>query len=137
MLNGVITRKLEALEETLLELESLGKVTLDTLQSDWLVRRAIERDLQILVEVVIDVCHRLISGAGTAPASSAIEAVKKCVRLGVLSSEEPFRQMVQFRNFIVHRYERVDPEILVGIMNKHLQDFRLFQEEVLRYIRND
>jgi uncharacterized protein YutE (UPF0331/DUF86 family) len=137
MLNGVITRKLEALEETLLELESLGKVTLDTIQTNWLVRRAVERDLQILVEVVIDVCHRLISGAGTAPASSAIEAVKKCVRLGVLSSEEPFRQMVQFRNFIVHRYERVDPEILVGIMNKHLQDFRLFQEEVLRYVKND
>lgn len=84
MLNGVITRKLEALEETLHELESLGKVTLETLQNDWLVRRAIERDLQILVEVVIDVCHRLISGAGTAPASSAIEAVRKCVRLGVL-----------------------------------------------------
>ncbi|XCN72555.1 MAG: DUF86 domain-containing protein [Candidatus Electrothrix aestuarii] len=134
MLNGVITRKLEALEETLHELESLGKVTLDTLQSDWLVRRAVERDLQILVEVVIDVCHRLISGAGTAPASSAIEAVRKCVRLGVLSSEEPFRQMVQFRNFIVHHYERVDPEILVGIMSKHLQEFRLFQKEVLRYV---
>ncbi|MCW5211634.1 DUF86 domain-containing protein [Desulfobulbus sp. TB] len=137
MLNGVITRKLEVLEETLHELESLGKVTLDTLQNDWLVRRAVERDLQILVEVVIDVCHRLISGAGTAPASSAIEAVKKCVRLGVLSSEEPFRQMVQFRDLIVHRYERVEPEILVGVMNKHLQDFRLFQKEVLRYISKD
>lgn len=137
MLNGVITKKLEVLEETLHELESLGNITRDTVQTNWLVRRAVERDLQILVEVVIDVCHRLISGAGTAPASSAIEAVKKCVRLGVLSSEEPFRQMVQFRNFIVHRYERVDPEILVGIMNKHLQDFRFFQEEVLRYVKND
>ncbi len=136
MLNGVITRKLEALEETLQELESLGKVTLDTVRTDWLIRRAVERDLQILVEVVIDVCHRLISGTGVTPASSAIEAVKKCVRLGVLSSEEPFRQMVQFRNFIVHRYERVDPEILVGIVNKHLKDFRLFQEEVLRYVSN-
>jgi uncharacterized protein YutE (UPF0331/DUF86 family) len=134
MLNGVITRKLEALEETLLELESLGKVTLDTLQTNWLVCRAVERDLQILVEVVIDVCHRLISGAGTAPASSAIEAVKKCVRLGVLSPEKPFRQMIQFRDFIVHRHEHIDPEIILGITNKHLQDFRLFQEEVLRYV---
>lgn len=33
MLNGVITRKLEALEETL-HVESLGKVTLDTVQSN-------------------------------------------------------------------------------------------------------
>ena len=122
------------LEETLYELESLGTVPLDTLQTDWVVRRAVERDLQILVEVVIDVCHRLISGAEISPASSAIEAIRKCVRLGVLSSEEPFRRMVQFRNFIVHRYEQVDPEILVGIVNKHLQDFRLFQEEVLRYV---
>lgn len=137
MLNGVITRKLEALEETLLELESLGKVTLDTIQTNWLVRRAVERDLQILVEVVIDVCHRLISGAGTAPASSAIEAVKKCVRLGVLSSEEPFHPIVQFRDFIVHRHEHIDPEILLGFMNKHLQDFRLFREEVLHYVSKD
>ncbi|MCI5147592.1 MAG: DUF86 domain-containing protein [Candidatus Electrothrix sp. AR3] len=136
LLNGVINKKLEALEETLHELESLGRVSVETLKKDWIIRRAVERDLQVLVEIVIDVCHRLISGAGMSPATTGADAVKKCVRLGVLTSEDPFRQMVQFRNFIVHRYEQVEPEILAGIVNKYLQDFKLFQAEVLRYVRN-
>lgn len=136
MLNGVITKKLAVLEETLHELESLGRVSTEMLNKDWLVRRAVERDLQILAEIVIDICHRLVSIAGLAPAATGADAVQKCVRLGALPSADPFRQMVQFRNFIVHRYEQVDSEILAGMLNKHLQDFRLFRDEVLRYVRN-
>jgi hypothetical protein len=39
--------------------------------------------------------------------------------------------MVQFRNFVVHRYERIDTEILVEIVNNRLDDFEKFRDEVL------
>ncbi|MCK5438223.1 MAG: DUF86 domain-containing protein [Desulfobulbaceae bacterium] len=41
--------------------------------------------------------------------------------------------MVQFRNFIVHRYEQVDVEILAGMVNRRLNDFKQFRNEILSY----
>ncbi|MBM3145311.1 MAG: DUF86 domain-containing protein [Chloroflexi bacterium] len=41
---------------------------------------------------------------------------------------------INFRNFIVHRYERVDDEVLVGMVNRRLSDFEKFRSEILAYI---
>ena len=105
MINGIVLKKLETLDATLYELESLGQVKVETLHKDWLTRRAVERNLQVLVEIVIDVCQRIVSLAGHSPSTTGAEAVKQCVKLGALSSENPFRQMVQFRNFIVGQWD--------------------------------
>ena len=113
MINGVIAQKLQTLDEVLLELRSLGQITADQLHADWRTRRAVERDLQVLIEIMIDVCQRLIALAGRAPAVTARDAVERCVQLGALSRYEAYHRMVQFRNFIVHHYERVDTAIYV------------------------
>jgi len=42
--------------------------------------------------------------------------------------------MVQFRNFIVHRYEKVDTAILVDMVNRRLSDFDRFRSEILDYV---
>ena len=135
MINGIILKKLESLDDILRELESLGQVKIETLNNDWLTRRAVERALQVLVEIVLDVCHRLISLAGKAPATTGAGAVERCVEIGALSGVDPFRKMVQFRNFIVYRYEQVDVKILAGMVNTHLEDFKQFKDEVLSYVR--
>ena len=51
-INGVILQKLGVLDQVLAELRSLGAITARQLESDWKTRRAVERDLQILVEIV-------------------------------------------------------------------------------------
>jgi uncharacterized protein YutE (UPF0331/DUF86 family) len=55
MINGVIAQKLQSLDEVLTELRSLGQITARQLDQDWRTKKAVERNLQILVEVVIDV----------------------------------------------------------------------------------
>jgi len=135
MINGVVLHKLEALEQVLTELKSLGMVSVAQLENEWRTRRAIERDLQILVEIVIDVCQRLISLEGRTPATTGRKAVSACVQMGILSDYEPYGKMVQFRNFIVHRYERVDIDILVNMVNRRMPDFEQFRNEVLTYVR--
>ncbi|HIP71086.1 MAG TPA: DUF86 domain-containing protein [Anaerolineae bacterium] len=102
---------------------------------EWQTRRAIERDLQLLVEIVIDTCQRLISLAGQAPATTGRESVSRCVQMGILSDYKAYSQMVQFRNFNVHRYEHVDAAILVDMVNRRLPDFAQFRDEVLTYVR--
>jgi uncharacterized protein YutE (UPF0331/DUF86 family) len=136
MINGVILNKLQSLDEVLAELQSLGVVTTDQLDADWRTRRAVERDLQVLVEIMIDICQRFLSLADRTPAATATEAMQRCVEMGVLSDYANYRRMVQFRNFIVHRYERIDLSILVEIVNRHLKDFERFKKEVLDYVRS-
>jgi uncharacterized protein YutE (UPF0331/DUF86 family) len=133
--NGVILRKLQALDQSLAELRSLGEVTVQALEEDWRVLRAVERNLQVLVEIVIDVCQRLISLSHQTPAATGTEAVERCIQLGALSRNIAYEKMVGFRNFIVHRYERVDVEILVDMVNRRLEDFERFRNEVLDYVR--
>ena len=137
MLNGVIARKLQSLDEILTELRSLGEMRAPQLEQDWRTRRAIERDLQVLVEIVIDVCQRLISLAGQTPAATSTDAIDRCIALGVLSDDEIYRQMVRFRNFIVHRYEHIAPDVLVDMVNRRLPDFEQFRDEVLAYVQDN
>jgi uncharacterized protein YutE (UPF0331/DUF86 family) len=135
MMNGVIVQKLQTLDEVLLELRSLGRVTEAQLHNDWRTRRAIERDLQVLIEIMIDVCQRLIALAGQTPVTTAREAIERCVQLGALARYEEYHRMVQFRNFIVHHYERIDTAILVDIVNRRLGDMERFRDEILAYVQ--
>lgn len=137
MKNGILISKLQALEETLNELRTLGKVTSAQLSGDWRTRRAVERDLQIAVEVVIDVCQRIIALHNQAPAATSAQAIERCVQLGVFSGNAAYEKMVQFRNFVVHRYERIDVEILVDIINNKLGDFDKFRDEVVRFYKRE
>jgi hypothetical protein len=58
--NGVVFQKIQSHEQVLTELRSLGVVTSPDLQDDWRTRRAAQRDLQVLVEIVNDICQRLL-----------------------------------------------------------------------------
>lgn len=137
MLNGVIVNKLQSMDQTLDELRSLGTVSVAQLENDWRIQRAIERNLQVLVEIVIDVCQRILVLENQTPASTSADAIERCVQLGALSGHDSYRKMEQFRNFIVHRYEKVDTGILVGMVNKRLADFERFRDEILDYGNQD
>lgn len=122
------------MDEIVSERKTLGYLTTSRLEKDWLARRAVERDLQVLTEILIDVCQWLITLAGRPPSTTGADAVQRCVEMGVLPSPEPYRKMVQFRNFIVHRYERIDVTILVEIVNNRLDDFESFRRLVMDYV---
>lgn len=38
--------------------------------------------------------------------------------------------MAQFRNVIVHDYARVEPEILYAVLQKNIEDLRLFARAI-------
>jgi len=135
MINGVIAQKLQNLDTILIELRSLGLLTIQGLEQDWLTKRAVERSLQILVEIVIDVCQRLLSLSGQAPATTGRDAVDRAVLMGILGRYDAYYKMVQFRNFVVHRYEYVDNAVLVDMVNRRLVDFERFRNETLAYVR--
>ena len=134
MLNGVISRKLSVLDEVLNELEGLRPLEIARFQAEWTVQRAVERDLQILSETVVDVCQRLLSLLGESPATSGVEAVRRCKAIGALSDRAAYLKIVQIRNVIMHRYDQEDPSILTTVVNEQLDEYRAFRQDILSFI---
>jgi len=44
-------------------------------------------------------------------------------------------KMAKFRNIIIHHYDKVDEAIVVDILKTHLDDFLLFKEAILNFLR--
>jgi len=128
--NGVILKKFAVMAEEIARLRDLGEVTTAQLDDDHFLKHGVERALQICVEIVIDVAPRILSLEGRSPAPTALDALDGLVSMHVIASAERYREMIQFRNFVVHRYERVDSGVLVAILNRHLDDLTAFRDEV-------
>lgn len=133
MLNGVVTGKLDHLETTLQNLESLRPLSQERLR-DWMVRAAVERGLQVLVEAMLDICHRLISLCQAHPATSSRQALDRCQSLGVLKDASQYYPLVGLRNIVVHEYQVVDPKILEEVVNSQLGVLRSFAREVQDFV---
>lgn len=43
-------------------------------------------------------------------------------------------EMTGFRNVIVHEYARIDANLVIRILREHLEDFRRFEAEALRWL---
>ena len=128
--NGVILKKFSVMDDEIARLRALGGVTTARLDGDHFLKHGIERALQICVEVVVDVAQRILSLEGRQPAPTAFDALDGLQAMGIIASAERYRSMVQFRNFVVHRYERVDSAVLIEILTHHLDDLTAFRNEV-------
>ncbi len=128
--NGVILKMFSVMDDEVARLKALGDMTSTRLDGDHFLKHGIERSLQICVEVVIDVAQRILSLEGRQPAPTALDALRGLEASGILASAERYRPMLQFRNFIVHRYERIDSAVLAEILRAHLDDFAAFRDEV-------
>jgi uncharacterized protein YutE (UPF0331/DUF86 family) len=131
--NGVIIKKIEIIEDRVLKLEKLLPLQCNLLEKDFFLKSGVERTLQVCIEAVIDIAERIISLEDLSPATTAFNALNKLSELGVLIDAQHYKKMIQFRNFIVHRYEAVDNEELVFICNNKLNDFKAFIREIQRY----
>ena len=131
--NGVIQRKLALLDSQVIKLSShMRGLSLSDFRDDWASRCVAERALQVAVEICIDVAERIIAMKGAGPVESASAAIARLVDLGVVDSDQPYRDMVRFRNLIVHEYETIDPDMLYMLATERLEDFRRFRNELDR-----
>jgi uncharacterized protein YutE (UPF0331/DUF86 family) len=131
-INGVVESKLRFLEQTLADLESWPLGDLADFAGNSMLRRAVERALQLAVESMIDVAERILAAKRLSPADTAAQNLKSLQEIGILKDAGRYAEMVRFRNFIVHRYEQIDPQIIYGLAKSKLGHFHHFIDEVRR-----
>ena len=128
--NGVIENKLRLLEQKIEEIRSWDITSLEDIKKSSLIRNAVERALQVAIEIMIDIAERILALENRKPSMSSAESIAKLEDLGIIKEAEQYIDMIRFRNFIVHRYEYVDVNILFTIVKKELPCFEAFVDEI-------
>ena len=139
-INGVIERKLRLLEQRLNEIKEWEITDYASFKKSSLKINAVERALTVCVEIMIDVSERILAIKKLPPRNSSIENFQELEKLKVIQSYDRYADMVRFRNFVVHRYENIDTQILFTIITKKLSEFSIFVDEIRKYgkkISND
>ncbi len=91
---------------------------------------------RFLVECCIDVGNHIIASERFRSPKTYIETFEILAEQKIIADEflPTARQMVQFRNRIVHLYWEVDAEVIYDILQKNLEDFETFTSQILKYL---
>ena len=117
-INGVIERKLRLIEQKFNEIKEWKITQYSDFKNSSLKINAVERALTVCVEIMIDVSERILAMKKIPPRNSSIENFHELEKLNIIQSHDKYADMIRFRNFVVHRYENIDTEILFNIITK-------------------
>jgi uncharacterized protein YutE (UPF0331/DUF86 family) len=133
----LILRKLSILDEYLKQIGEYASITPKAYTDDWKVQRIVERTLQMMIETCLDISGHIISDENLRVPETYVDVFRILVENGILSRShlDSFEKMARFRNIVVHDYERIDPEIVVGILRNNLPDFEEFKASVITYLK--
>ena len=130
---SLVLRKLSDLSDLYGQLLEYRVITARRYATDWKTQRIVERTLQMMVETCLDVANHLISDKGYRRPVGYADHFTVLLENRILGTRLAARmmKMAKFRNLIVHNYDKIEAEIIVGILKKNLSDFEAFKTAVL------
>jgi uncharacterized protein YutE (UPF0331/DUF86 family) len=129
----LILRKLAELDQYVAQVSEYRELTAERYREDWKTQRIVERTLQLAIETCADVASHVIADRKLRIPSTYAEAFEILGEAGLLDRAlvPVMTRMSRFRNLIVHDYAKIDPEVVVGILREHLDDFARFRTAAL------
>lgn len=136
--DAVLTERLRLLAQYLDELRGFRKAarSFQVYVDNVMLRRAVERGLQVAVEICLDIGRRLIALEGFRYAKDNQDVFCILADEGVVPADllETLLEMARFRNLIVHDYAEIDNARVYGILKKHLDDFDAYARAIANYL---
>ena len=132
----LILRKLSELEQYFGQVTEFKEITVNAYENDWKLQRIIERTLQMMIETCADIAGHIISDNNFRIPDSYADTFKVLSENRIIPEDlcQTMVQISKFRNIIVHHYDRVDAEIVVGILRKRLDDFNSYKKSIIGYL---
>ncbi|MEK6678632.1 MAG: DUF86 domain-containing protein [Nitrospirota bacterium] len=130
----LIGRKLAEMETYLSQIKGFSKVSVAEYKRNWKTQRIVERTLQIMIELCIDVANHLVSDKGMRLPTGYADTFKVLMEEKIIGKNlfKTMEKMAKFRNIIVHQYEKIDPAIVVSILHKNLDDFERYKKAIVK-----
>ena len=119
-MNEIIVNKLIKMEKYISELEKFKPDTFKEYKNDQLKRYAIERLIQLVIDLALDVNNMLIKKSDRYPAQDYYSSFLELIDLGILSEEfaKNIAPSTGIRNRLVHEYEEVDNKVVYQNLDK-------------------
>jgi uncharacterized protein YutE (UPF0331/DUF86 family) len=98
----------------------------------------IERRLQLLAQISIDIANYLIARLGLAVPDEEENVFIGLARAGFLTAPlaDRLKGLIRFRNILVHDYLEIDQEIVHENFQKNLEDLRDFAVEITAHLES-
>jgi uncharacterized protein YutE (UPF0331/DUF86 family) len=124
----IYTRKFELIEDSLQKLSAIRREnpSLEQYRNSWKDRDAAERNLQKIIEAFIDVGKMIIAEKRFREPGNNREVFLILAEKKIFSSEfmTLVDKMIGMRNIIVHGYDRINDEIVYGVLKRNLKDIK-------------
>ena len=105
----------------------------ESFESDFTKQDSVILNLERASQAAIDIATHIVKVRQLGLPNSSRELFELLFNAGIISKDvsKQMQGMVGFRNIAVHDYQNLNLEIVVSIIQKHLDDFEKFTQEVL------
>lgn len=133
----VVNRKLQKLTSYLAELEMMEGIALEDYLKDFRHRRTVERLIQLIVDVAVDINTHAVVDAGNPPPADAFGSFLEAAKIGLFSREfaQKLAPSTGERNIIVHDYESIDDKIVFDSISEALDLYYQYLKHVSGYVQ--
>jgi uncharacterized protein YutE (UPF0331/DUF86 family) len=133
----LLFRKLAELEEYTQQIGEYSNVTPRQYSKDWKLQRIIERTFQMMIETCADIAGHIISDRKYRIPTTYADTFKVLYENDIFKEDlfVKMERMAKFRNIIVHHYGTIDPEIVIGILRKDLDDFSAYKDAIIDLLK--
>jgi len=134
---NLLLRKLAELEEYLGQIKEYENIGVEQYSRDWRIQRIVERTMQMIIETCVDIAGHIISDKKYRIPSSYADTFRVLYENNFVEKVlfEKLEKMAKFRNIVVHHYDRLDGEIVVGILRKDLDDLFEFRDVIIKSLK--
>ena len=132
----VIESKLRFLREYLNDLKEYESISLRDYKTSKKDQRFVERTLHLACECCLAISAHMISRVGLREPADNKDLFVILFENSIISesTHRAMMKMAKFRNIIVHDYARIEPEIVIGILKKDIEDFKQFARQIILYL---
>ena len=132
-----IETKLSYIQAYFKELEGVLVYPDKEIQKDFLKLRALERILQLIVDEMIDINNHIIRYAHLRVPdnfqSSFLVLGENKILPEVFANR--IAPVVGLRNRLVHRYEKIDLDVLLDTVRKNKKDFKKYVRHIFEFLK--
>lgn len=135
--NMVICKKLKQLAFYYQELEQIAAgLTFDNYREQIIIKRAIERDIQLIVECATDINNMILKQLSKGPAKDYFNSFIELANNQVIEMDFALKlaPSTGLRNILVHEYEKIDDLIVFKSIANVLTFYRQYPQIIAAYL---
>lgn len=133
----IIKTKIKVIEECIDLVKENLPDNINEFKALGLVKDGIYKKVEASIQEIINICSIINSDLKLGIPSNRDDIIDALLDNDILSKKmaEKIKELKGFRNFLVHRYGKIDDEVAFKEICHGLPDFTLFKEEILKFLK--